>query len=219
MTNPSMQFLAKNSALSGGNIAYLEDLYDQFLKNPEALDPAWKAYFQQLPRVNTAEADVSHADIVAHFAQLAQKTHRSGLSTTFSSDVQSEYQKMGLEALIAAYRADGHLMANINPISPNQTPLPANLKLDNYPALASAHQTTFEFAEKKITLDEILTQLKMIYGGSVGAEFMYLSDSQERAWIIQRLEQLPEAALSTTEKKNPIKTAHCSGWIRKIFRV
>ena len=32
------------TALSGGNADFIEDLYEQFLKDPNAVDPTWAAY-------------------------------------------------------------------------------------------------------------------------------------------------------------------------------
>lgn len=89
MTTPSLQELVASSCLSGGNANYLEDIYEQFLKDPHSVGQEWQSYFQKLPRVNGhAEFDISHADIREQFAQLAQQTQKA----VISGDVAYERQ-------------------------------------------------------------------------------------------------------------------------------
>src|SRR5271170_3588905 len=49
------------TALSGGNADYIEDLYEQFLKDPSRIDPTWAAYFRRL--AGDASCEVAHAPI------------------------------------------------------------------------------------------------------------------------------------------------------------
>ena len=65
-----LQTLEKNSYLFSGNGAYLEALYEQYLHDPSQLSAEWQTYFGQL---GDKEKDVSHADIRAYFAELAQR--------------------------------------------------------------------------------------------------------------------------------------------------
>ena len=74
---PSLQQQWGSSHLAGGNAAYLEQLYESYLRDPSSIDPAWRNYFETLPRVNGALHDVSHATVRENFRQLALRRVRS----------------------------------------------------------------------------------------------------------------------------------------------
>ena len=66
-----MRTLQRSSLLDGGNSAYLETLYENWLQNPAGVAPRWRNYFDALPRVDGYPAtDVSHADIREEFSRL-----------------------------------------------------------------------------------------------------------------------------------------------------
>src|SRR6266568_8362946 len=67
----SMQELWNDSYLSGDNDAYLEELYETYLKTPDGVAPEWRDYFKQLGQ----STDVSHSDIRNYFADLARQPH------------------------------------------------------------------------------------------------------------------------------------------------
>src|SRR6266567_2560174 len=68
----SMIDLWKDSYLSGGNDAYLEDLYETYLKSPNEVAPEWRDYFGQL-ELGQTYADVSHNDVRHFFSELSKK--------------------------------------------------------------------------------------------------------------------------------------------------
>jgi 2-oxoglutarate dehydrogenase E1 component len=198
MPTSTLESLIASSCLSGGNANYLEDIYEQFLKDPNSVEPQWQDYFQQLPRVNGhSEFDISHADIREQFAQLAQQTQKAVVST----DVQHERQQAAINTLVQAYKTYGHLAANTNPLHPELPASPTELRLENYPVLASAKSTLFQFEDKSLTLQEILTHLQTTYCGTIGSEFMYIRSEKERAWISKRLEKIATTSLDVNEKK------------------
>lgn len=198
MPTPTIQALTATSYLSGGNAAYLEDIYEQFLKDPESVDSQWRDYFQNLPHVNgLAKADISHADIREQFAQLAKQPPRAQVS----GDALYERQQAAVNDLVNAYKTYGHLAAHTNPLHPDPLPLPMELRLETYPALTQAGQASFRFGDQQANLSTILSTLNTIYCGSVGSEFMYISNREEREWITQELEKMPIFSLSTEEKR------------------
>ena len=42
----SLRELLASTPLSGGNAPYVEALYEQFLADPQSVEPAWRDYFQ-----------------------------------------------------------------------------------------------------------------------------------------------------------------------------
>ena len=59
-----------SSYLFGGNAPFIEDLYETYLQNPDAVTPEWRRYFDQMQQLPGAR-DVAHAPIVESFVQRA----------------------------------------------------------------------------------------------------------------------------------------------------
>src|SRR5579871_2901519 len=115
MQEKNMAAWQSSSYLSGSNAGYIEELYETYLKNPDAVDPHWRDYFQSLPQVNGSQAtDVSHADIREQFLQLAKQPRRAA-AVAVSTDALMERKQANLERLIDAYRTYGHLAAQLDP--------------------------------------------------------------------------------------------------------
>src|SRR5262249_2186141 len=112
MQDNSMKALRATSYLSGGNAAYIEEMYEIYLKNPEAVSQEWQDFFTSLPNVaNLGTTDVSHADIRQYFLQLAKQPR--GFTVPIKQDVLMERKQVHVEKLIEAYRRYGHLAAKL----------------------------------------------------------------------------------------------------------
>ena len=72
MQESVMQRMWDSAHLSGGNAAYVEELYELYLHDPNAVPEEWRTYFQKLPVSGGAAADVSHSTIRDHFVLLAK---------------------------------------------------------------------------------------------------------------------------------------------------
>jgi 2-oxoglutarate dehydrogenase E1 component len=193
------------SALSGGNAGFIEDLYEQFLKDPAAVDPAWATYFGALKAGSTNE--VAHGDVrerlLARQQSPAMKAGSSG-----SSDVASAKQG-AVSRLIQVYANRGHLIANLDPLGLQDRGKPSVLNLDHF-GLSDADLDTEFFTGSRVetisarsTLKDILGTLKFIYCETIGAEFAHVSDSDERLWLQDHFQSARMLRrFSADEKKN-----------------
>ncbi len=50
MQNGAMKARLDSSYLSGSNQSWIEQLYEDFLTDPDSVDANWRSMFQQLPR-------------------------------------------------------------------------------------------------------------------------------------------------------------------------
>ena len=215
MSTSDMQSLLSDSYLYGGNADYLEELYDLFLKSPEAVEPKWRVYFQRLSHGNGP--DISHADIRKQFLQLAQQPPQRQAVT---GDAVLERKQAAVDQLINAYRTYGHLVAKTDPLGKVQ-PHPVQLTLSYYPDLSSRdYDQPFRAGSllgvDKAPLKDIITRLEAIYCGSIGAEFMYISNLAEAQWIRERLEQ-PRAAFSADEKRETLQLLIATDGLEKYL--
>lgn len=194
------------SLLTGSNAVYLEQIYENYLRNPNSVEPEWRTYFETLPRVNGTVQDVFHSEIRNRFKQIAR--HRKPLQQKIVSSIQNtvhESKQIRVLQLIDAYRIRGHQKANFDPLEAREIPDIHDLHLDYYGLSGSDLNTTFETGilatPQQSTLREILQILEQSYCGTIGAEYMHITKTTEKLWIQQRIEKRrSDPALSTDTK-------------------
>ena len=226
--------LARTSFLWGGNAAYVEDLQARYLKDPSSVDPAWKAFFDDLgdePEVveKTAEGPswekpnwptpvngelVSALDgnwgaiEVSLGDKLRAKGEAKGAPLTEEQIKAATRDSTRALMMIRAYRIRGHLAADLDP-----------LKLEPRPEREELDPASYGFGEKDLdrkifidhvlglefaTVREMLAILKRTYCGTLGVEFMHISEPGEKAWIQERIEGPDKAIAFTPEGKKAI---------------
>ncbi len=186
----SMKELWSSSYLSGENDAYIEDLYERFLQNPDDVTPEWRKYFNEIANKAT---DVPHSDIRAYFQELVQHPVRHNVSQ--SADAGHELQQVRVIDLINAYRRLGHLRAKTDPLGLAKEIYSPILELSYYGFSDADLDTVFDVGtftalnKPTATLREIIENLRKVYCGSIGLEYMQINRLEEVAWLQQRIEQ------------------------------
>ncbi|RDE24507.1 2-oxoglutarate dehydrogenase E1 component [Motiliproteus coralliicola] len=190
-----MELMWSTSHLSGGNLTYVEELYEEYLRDPNAVPQQWREEFDKLPRVQpTVTQDVPHSTVREHFLYLS-KNQRATAQALPVSSVSSEHEKKQVRVLrmINAFRVRGHQIAEIDPLGLMEREDVPDLELQFHELSAADHDTTFQlgslfFGPEEAPLKQILDDLHQTYCTSVGAEFMHIVDTQEKRWVQQRLE-------------------------------
>jgi 2-oxoglutarate dehydrogenase E1 component len=178
---------AQSSQLAGGNAAYIEDLYEQYLVSPDSIDPKWKSYFDGFQ--GREAGDLPHSPVVAHIAEAAKQALNDGIG---GGSGQSDERERNVGRLITAYRSRGHLGARLDPLglTPPTNPPDLDLPFHNFSQsdLEGEFSTGGVGGQPRMKLRDLFTRLKNTYTGSIGTEFMHISDVEQRQWIYQRLE-------------------------------
>ena len=193
------------TALSGGNAGFIEDLYEQFLRDPSGVDPAWREYFKGL---GSSGGDIAHGPIRERL--LARVQQPPTPAAALGSQSAGASAKQGaVSRLIQVYANRGHLIANLDPLGLQERAKPYVLDLQ-YFGLSDADLDTEFFTgsrnhaiPERATLRKILADLKFIYTDTIGAEFAHVSDTEERLWLqdgfqVARMQR----RFSVAEKKN-----------------
>jgi len=115
-----LKALQSTSLLAGGNAAWLEQQYENYLRDPNSVEPAWREYFDKLPIIEGSGRDVPHSDVRAHFTNLARHSGRRPASSISSEGLNHAHKQIGVTQLINAYRVRGHQLAAIDPLSRNR---------------------------------------------------------------------------------------------------
>ena len=197
----------ETSSLSGGNAAYIEQLYEAYLDDPKSVTKAWRDYFRELGRGGGHE--VAHGPIVE---QLRQGVRRGGVSPGNGSKrphAAADQKQAAVSRLIQVYSLRGHQIADLDPLGLWERHVPAVLRLD-FLGLDDQDMDTLFYTgglagtgSQRMKLRDILALLKRIYCGKIGADFAHISRARERLWIRERFEKgmMVSGGLTEEEKR------------------
>ncbi len=199
MRDHSMEQFWQSSHIAGGNAAYVEDLYESFLLNPDTVPEQWRAYFEQLPQVQTQQIsilDTPHSAVRDQFAKISKMRVRT--EATVAHDAQAtefERKQVRVVQMISAYRQRGHQHAKLDPLGLAKREVVPDLALQFHQLSTADLDTVFQTGSLYIgsddaTLREIVDSLESTYCGTIGAEFMHIVDTDERHWVMQRMESV-----------------------------
>ncbi len=157
------------SFLGGVHADFIDDLYQKYLKNPDATEPSWRAFFQGYDFSQESYGD-------------------DDLGNTVSEDIIKEFYVINL---INGYRIRGHLFTETNPVRTRRQYSPT-LDIENYKLSVGDLDTVFKAAleagaDKPATLREIIAHLESFYCKSIGVEYAYIRQPERYNWIKNRI--------------------------------
>jgi 2-oxoglutarate dehydrogenase E1 component len=169
------------SFLNAAHTEFFADLYEQYLQNPDTVEPSWRAFFQGfdfgMTTYNEENAVASLANYAANIPQNGQ----------VSDKLQKEFNVL---KLIDAYRTRGHLFTETNPVRERRTYEPT-LDLENFGLSSSDLNIVFDAAKilghAPKTLQDILVHLKNVYCKHIGVEYMYMRMPEVIQWMQNKL--------------------------------
>ena len=194
----SMGEFWESSHISGGHSAYLENMYELYLENPDQLSSEWVVFFDNLEPKGINGNRVSHKQIVDEFKNLSRSANLSG-------NIPDARQSKVIR-LIQSYRNRGHQKANLDPLGIMDRSEIEDLDLD-FHGLSKEdlndefYTDTLLIGKEKATLKEIIDSLKVIYCGNIGIEYNHIMDSYERRWFQKKFEsKLGKYSFTTDDK-------------------
>ena len=194
----TMEELWGSSHVSAGHADYLESLYETYLSQPESLSKEWLDFFKNLPTQPNSNGEVSHQFVVNEFKNISRG---SGLVEEIVDERQGQVIR-----LIQAYRNRGHQEAKLDPLGMMDRNPIEDLKIE-FHGLSEADldkeffTDTFLTGTTKSSLRDILENLRRIYCGTIGIEYNYIMDSDERRWFQKKFEsKLEKYTFSKDEK-------------------
>jgi len=200
--------------LNSSNAPYVAELYFKFYKDPSSVDSSWSNFFKSLN-----DDDLS---VLKDFGGPEWKNRPSNIIDSFSlseinksnSNIEKDTFKIStLDSiralrLIRAYRINGHLIADLDPLN--------IAKKDFHPELDyKSYGLTDKDLEKEIFIDgslglekaklnEILKILKETYSSSIGVEFLHMQSPNQKQWVQERIEEVKNKTDFTKAGKKAI---------------
>lgn len=189
MQDGVMQAWLESSHLAGGNMAYVEELFELYLDDPTAVSDEWRNFFDQLPR-DGAVMDTKHSAVREQFRTLAKNKIKQAGTVTAGTPDQKQVKVL---QLINAYRFRGHQHANLDPLDLWKQESVPDLSLEHHELSKDDFDKEFNVGslavgQDNMKLGEIYELLNSIYCGPIGAEYMHIVSTEEKRWIQERLE-------------------------------
>ena len=176
------------SFLNTAHTAYFAELYDQYLINPEEVEPSWRAFFQGF-EFGIEESKKESSDFK---------------NVEIPENILKEFKVV---KLINAYRTRGHLFTKTNPVRDRRTYLP-NLEIENFDLSEDDLKLVFNAGEiigiGPATLTDILIHLERIYCSSIGIEYMYIRTPKRIQWIQEQLNRNSNSPNFSIDQKKQI---------------
>ncbi len=183
----------QSSFLYGGNAPFVEALYERFLTDPEGVPAEWRSRFESLRQGSGNGIEIPHGPVRARFTRPSRPAftphakHGAGPWPAHMAARQAAVLR-----LINAYRVRGHQHARLDPLGfPRGTEIP-DLDLSFHGLserdLDAEFDTGSLYAPDRMRLRDILALLGEVYTGSVGAEYMHITDTVQKRWIQKHLE-------------------------------
>ncbi len=204
-THPDLETL-----FNGNNAVFIAEMLDKYRADPGSVDPSWHGVLREMttegtgyyvPRWGREKTRIIGVPDPAAAAPAKGKGNGAAPAAAAAPVVQGlspeQAKAQTLDSvraimLIRAYRMRGHLEANIDPLGLT--------KQEPHPELDPAHYG-FTPADmdrpilidnvlglERATLREIISVLKATYCGSIGVEFLHITDPEQKSWIQQRIE-------------------------------
>lgn len=180
------------SFLNAIHSEYISELYEQYKKYPDSVEPSWRAFFQGFDFAGVSynghslDGEVNEQII----AEIPEK-------------VQKEFKVINL---IDAYRTRGHLFTKTNPVRERRQHSPT-LDIENFGLTEKDLDEAFDAGNilgigNSTSLRNIIEHLKNMYCDSIGVEYMYIGNPAKHNWIQNWLnENLNHPKLSVQEKE------------------
>ena len=178
-----------SSQLAGGNADYVEQLYESWLADAASVPAEWNQYFGTFK--GRESGDVPHSAAIARI-EAAQK--QRVVAAAAPMDDEHARKQAAVLRILTAYRSRGHLAANLDPLGlAEKLPAP-DLGLAFHGLSEADLDTEFDCGNfagggQRLKLRDLLARLKKVYAGTIGAEFMHISNHEQRNWLYTRLEQ------------------------------
>lgn len=177
----------------------IAQLYDQYLKYPDSLEPSWRAFFQGFDFGLNESSETKEVS-------LRDAETNTTTKVKIPDNVQKEFQVINL---IDGYRHRGHLFTKTNPVRDRRDYQP-KLTIENFGLSKADLDTKFEAGELigigKASLRRIIEFLENVFCDSIGVEFAYIRKPEEVDWIQKKIyanENQPK--FSTDQQKNILR--------------
>jgi len=173
--------------LNSFNLAFIEELYVNYLRDPSSVPPDWRRYFEQFVQDDgNGETRLRPSFRPTSFFNPAGRA-----GAIRADDAQFAKLQNRVDLLTRNFRVRGHLIAHLDPLDRSRPHLPElDPKFYGFTEADMERRFSSETLHRDgaLTLRETLSCLRNTYCRSIGVQFMHIDDLSIRRWLQQRME-------------------------------
>jgi len=226
------QQLENTTPFFSANVIFINELYQKYSQNPASVDASWAEFFSQnhdevkailadyngpswskrnLKVVGSQDYDISSNSL----RELPKKDVKN------VPQIASKDLNIRLQNLISNYKRFGHLASNLDPLGLTPPQYVAEIDLKNNDIDDSDLEKEVNYGGQKVKLNQAIANLNYIYCNTIGLEFEYMRDQQQKDWLTREVENSAFEAVSKTEKhkilQEIIRTERFEQFLHKRF--
>ena len=189
------------------NLAFVEQLYADYVRDPASVPEAWRDYFRALPD-GGAQQVVARLGPSFRPASIFNPPSLAGNGAVQAMpDVATGQDR--IDQLVRAYRVRGHIIARVNPLGHLRPDTP-ELRISHYgfgrEDLGRSFSCRTIHGAPVRTLREILYLLRNTYCRTIGVQFMHIDSLEVRHWLQERMEGTQNRLALTRDEQIRILT-------------
>ncbi len=181
------------SYITSSHPQFIENLYQEFLNDPNSVDPEMKKFFEGF------DFAIGNGKVATNGTAVTAPAE-----TAVTKDGINWKKELGVYRMILGYRNKGHLIAKTNPIRERKD-RDANLNLSFFNLTEEDLDKTFQVGDRigigPSKLKDIIAHLQNVYANHVGIEFKYISNQDKVNWLTKEMELKFSTPLSLEKKK------------------
>src|SRR6266850_4265889 len=191
------------------NLAFVEGLYEQYLRDPSSVPADWQRYFASLANGDLQFPKPRFGPSFRAFSVFNPPSAQSERKPAGVAHPQLASLHDRVYLLIRLYRVRGHRIARVDPLGLPQ-PVPPELEPEFLGFTDSdmdlpVFSETFQYSGP-LTLGTLLERLRNTYCRSIGVQYMHIDDLKVRRWLQQRMEPTENRTQLTREEQLRILT-------------
>ena len=161
--------------LNSFNLAFIEELYVSYLRDPSSVPPDWRRYFEQFSQ----DDSIDETRLGPSFRPTSFFNPAGRADGVRPGDAQLAKLQNRVDLLIRNFRVRGHLIARLDPLDRPRPHLPElDPKFYGFTEADMERRFSSETLHRDgpLTLREILERLRNTYCRSIGVQFMHIDD-------------------------------------------
>ena len=200
--------------LNSSNAPYVAELYSKFRNDPESVDTTWKDFFNNLNEDEySVLKDFGGPKWKERPSNIIDKNYITKVIKSNANYNSEEFRISTLDSiralrLIRAFRINGHLIADLDPLGISEREYPQELDYRSYGFNESDLEKEIfidgSLGLEKGKLKTIIKILKETYSASIGVEFLHIQQADQKQWVQERIEEVRNKTNFTNEGKKAI---------------
>ena len=200
--------------LNSANAPYVAELYSKFSNDPESVDTTWKDFFNNLNEDDySVLKDFGGPEWKERPSSIIDKNYITKVIKSNANYNSEEFRISTLDSiralrLIRAFRINGHLIADLDPLGISEREYPQELDYKSYGFIESDLEKEIfidgSLGLEKGKLKNIIKILKETYSASIGVEFLHIQQADQKQWVQERIEEVRNKTNFTNEGKKAI---------------